>query len=134
MYVLREVHKSLRRNGILLDFHPQPEDPPVEVVHTSGTQEVGRIDWTQDGREIRRARRRLSALEAEGLFRLERRMYFDLSMYHDSVDAWLEHRRQKEETDVLTEDLLRSARKAMRRKGAQIVVRERIRASSLRRI
>ena len=133
MHVLREIHKALRPNAVLLDFHPQPQNPPVEVVHTGGTQEVGRIDWTQDSREIRRARRRLSALEAEGLFRLERRLYFDLSMYHDSIDAWLEHRRRREEANVLPEGLLRNARKAMRRKGAQLVVRERIRASSLRR-
>lgn len=133
MHVLREVHKALRPKGILLDVHPQPEDPRIEVVHDRGTQAVGTIDGSEDSRDIRRARRRLSGLQAEGLFNLEHRVIFDISIYHDSVDAWLEFRRERGETSIITEDLLRNARSAMRKKGAQLVARERVRASSLRR-
>lgn len=55
----------------------------------------------------------------------EHRAFFDLSIYHDSVDAWLEFRRQHEETSILTDDLLRSARSAMRKEGAQLMTRKR---------
>lgn len=134
MHVLREVHKALRPKGILLDMHPVPQDVQIEVVHDRETQAVGTVGDPKDSRDVRRARRRLSALQAQGLFNLESRAFFDMSIYNDSVDAWLEYRRERGETGILTKELLRNARRAMRKKGAQLVVRERIRASSLRRI
>lgn len=134
MHVLRQIHKALRPNGILLDVHPQPEDPRVEIVHEHETQPVGTIDWTQDSRDIRSARRRLSRLQAEGLFQLDRRVIFEVAMYHDSVDSWLTFRRERGATSVLTADLLRAARRRMRKKGSRLVVRERVRATTFWRV
>lgn len=132
MHVLRQIHKALRPDGVLVDVHPQPEHPRVEVVRAEGSVRVGTIDWTEDNREIRAARRRLSAVQRQGLFRLERRRMFDLRAYHDSVDAWLEYRRERGATSPIASGTVGAARRELRSGSGRLVVIERVRASALR--
>lgn len=139
MHVLRQVHKALNPHGLLLDIHPQPEDPRVEIDHGGHSVPVGRMDWTQDSEEIRQARRRLVSTQRDGLFRLERRRRFDLRAYHDSVDAWLEYvtyyntGRGEDASNRIPSSILRGARRELSRRGGRVVVIERVRASALRR-
>lgn len=133
MHVLREVHKTLKPNGLLLDVHPQPEDPRVEVLYQDEFVPVGNIDWTNDSREIRQARRRLAGLQRAGLFVLDRRRRFEARSYYESVDTWLEHRREHGWTSVIPPQVLRDARGLMRAGGRAVVVREKVRASLFRR-
>jgi hypothetical protein len=126
--------RHVTRNGVLMDVHPEPEHPRVEVVRRERAVAVGSIDWTEDNRQIRAARRRLSAVQRQGFFRLERRRMFDLRAYHDSVDAWLEYRRDRGATSPIASGTLLAARRALRSGGGSVVVIERIRASALRRL
>ncbi len=134
MNVLRQIHKTLRPRGLLLDIHPQPENPRVEIERAGRSIRVGTIDWTQDSKEIREARKRLETIRREGLFRLERRRFFDLRAYHESVDSWLEYRREKACSSVVSSSVLRAARRELRSGGGRVVVIERVRASALRRL
>ena len=133
MHVLRQIHKTLRPDGLLLDIHPQPEDPRVEIERDGQSVRIGTIDWTQDKKEIRDARKRLQAIQREGLFRIERRRLFDLRAYHESVDAWLEYRADKGCSSVVTPSVLRAARRELRSGRGRVVVIERVRATALRR-
>ncbi len=132
MHVLSQIHEALRPDGVLVDVHPQPEHPRVVIVRREGAVAVGRIDWTEDNREIRAARRRLSAVQRQGFFRLERRRTFELRAYHESVDAWLEYRRDRGETSPIAPGTLLAARRELRSGGGSLVVIERMRASALR--
>jgi len=134
VHVLRQIHYALRPDGVLVDLHPQPQHERVEVVRHGGVIAVGTVDWTEDNREIRAARRRLAAVQRQGLFRLERRQMFDLRIYHDSVDAWLEYRRDRRETNPIASGTLRAALRELESRGGRLVCTERIRASSLRRL
>ncbi|MDQ3964358.1 MAG: hypothetical protein M3277_10670 [Actinomycetota bacterium] len=134
MHVLRQLHKALRPGGLLVDIHPQPQDPRVEIVHPEGSVSVGAIDWTVDSREIRDARKRLTEVVREGLFRLEKRRWFDLHMYHESVEAWLAHREERGQTSPIDDEVLRRARRELRPGEGRLAVIERIRASVLRRL
>jgi hypothetical protein len=134
VHVLRQLHAAIRPDGKLIDIHPQPEDPRVEIVGPDRSIPVGEIDWTVDSHEIRAARKRLAAVQREGLFRRERRRMFEFRMYHDSVDAWLEYRRARDATSTVPPRLLRAARREMRAEGTRLVVAERVRATALRRV
>ncbi|HEV3472036.1 MAG TPA: hypothetical protein VG408_02360 [Actinomycetota bacterium] len=134
MHVLRQLHKALRPGGLLLDIHPQPQDPRVEIVHPEGSVAVGAIDWTVDSREIRAARKRLALVMRDGLFRLEKRRWLDLRMYHESVAAWLAHREERGQTSPIPEEVLHRARRELRPGEGRVAVIERVRASALRRI
>ncbi len=133
MHVLRQIHKALRAGGVLLDVHPQPEDPRVEILRGDRSKPVGVIDWTADSRDIRDARTRLASMQRAGLFHLERRRIFEIRIYHESVEAWLEYRRERGSSSVIHPDVLRAARRGMRGPGSRLVIRERIRASVFRR-
>lgn len=134
MHVLRQLHKSLRPEGVLLDIHPQPEDPRVVVVNAGRSIPIGSLDATEDNREIRDARQRLASVQRAGLFRTERRRIFTFRKYHDSVDAWLEHRRDCNATSIVSAEVLRAAKREMRAEGATLAVINRARASTLRRV
>lgn len=134
MHVLRQLHKALKLGGLLLDIHPQPEDPRVVLVHPEGAVTIGAIDWTVDNQEIRDARKRLARVVREGFFRLESRRWFDLAAYHESVEAWLSRREERGQTSPIPEEVLRRARTELRPGEGRLAVVERVRASALRRV
>jgi len=133
VHVLRQIHKALGPGGVLLDIHPLPGDLRVEVTREGRTTPLGTLDASIDSDEIRQARKRLLALQREGLFTLQRRRIFEVRIYHDSVVAWLDHRREHGSTTVISPELLSAARRSTRAKGSRLVIRERVRASVFRR-
>ena len=134
VHVLRQLHKTLRPDGVLLDIHPQPENPRVVVVRAGRSIPIGALDAVEDNAEIRQARQRLASVQRAGLFRTERRSIFTFRMYHDTVDAWLEHRRDRDATSIIPADVLRAATREMRAEGAILAVIDRVRASALQRV
>lgn len=134
MHVLRQLHKTLRPDGVLLDIHPQPEDPRVVVVRAGRSIPIGALESAEDNAEIRQARKLLASVQRAGLFRTERRSIFTFRKYHDTVDAWLEHRRDRNATSIIPTEVLRAAKREMRAEGTALVVVDRVRASALRRV
>lgn len=134
MHVLRQIHKALRPAGVLVDIHPQPEGLRIKIESADRSIPIGTIDGNDDSRSIRQARRRLAAVQREGLFCLEGRRIFDLRSYHESVEAWMEYDRDHGYTSVIPPELLRRTRQALRSEGGKIVLIEPVRASALRRL
>lgn len=130
---LETTPRALRSGGLLIDLHPQPEDPRVEILQGGDSVLLGAVDWTVDSREIRDARKRLARVVREGSFRVEKRRWFELAAYHKSVDAWLAYREERGHTSPIHDEVLRRAHREMR-PGDRLAVIERIRASALRRI
>lgn len=133
VHALREIHRSLRPRGVLLDIHPQMQHPSVEVHREGRAIAVGTIDWTEDNREIRGARTRLARLERDGLFRTKRRVRFDMLARFRSVDGWLRYRAERAYSSPVPADTVRRARREMAR-GGELVTRTHIRGSRLRRL
>lgn len=134
MHVLRQIHRALKPGGLLLDLHPQPADPRSEVVGGARAVGIGVVHSESDSIDIREARKRLAGVQRAGLVHLERRRMFEIRFYHDSVDAWIAYRRERQESGTISPNVLRAARNEMRNKGRRLVIRERIRASRLRRV
>lgn len=134
MHVLRQLHKTLRPGGVLLDIHPQPTHPRVAVFISGRAIPIGSLDATEDNSDIRAAQKRLVSVQRAGLFRTERRTRFAVRTYHDSVDAWLEYRREREATNIIPPEVMRAAKREMRAEGATLAVISRIRAGALRRV
>lgn len=136
MHVLKQIHRALRPDGVLLDLHPQPKEVQVEVVTLNRTITIGTLDGSEDHRSIRNARKRLLAVQREGHFRLEGRRTFDLRIYHESVEVWLEFHADQGYGCIsdLPNELLRRARRALRSEGGRIALIEPVRASTLHRL
>lgn len=133
MHALKNIHRSLLVEGVMLDIHPQPEHVTVEVWREGRVDPLGPIDDESDIRDIRKARTRLNLVERHGWFVTERRRTFDLLEHYPSVEDWLERQAQEGGTSMIPEGMIDSIRLLLTSGGGEIVKREPIRASLLRR-
>jgi hypothetical protein len=134
VHALERIHLSLRAKGVMLDIHPQPENTRVEVWQKGRVDSLGPIDDEADIRDIRQARTRLNLVERRGWFITERRRTFDLLEHYPTVEDWLERRAGEGGTSIIPEGMIDSIRNLLAAGGGEIVKREPIRASLLRRL
>ncbi|HYW86235.1 MAG TPA: hypothetical protein VFB50_00585 [Chloroflexota bacterium] len=114
MDVLQRIHRWLRRGGLLLDLHPEPEQPPVEVT-LDGIRNVylGLIDTTALIGNIHGARAALRSVVEAGWFERERAVVFDFVSHFPGVDEWLQHREKRRSSSVVDRAIIVSARSAL---------------------
>ena len=134
MHALRQIHRSLRPEGVLLDIHPQPEHAGVEVWQGGRVERLGHVGQEEDIRDILEARARLDLVEGEGWYVTERRRFFDLLSHFPSAEDWLEYQAREGYTGVVSDELLASANRLLATGDGEFVVREPIRASLLKRL
>lgn len=134
VYALRQIHQSLTPDGILLDVHPEPASSRIEVWQGDRVHQLGEIDQEEDNREIEEARSRLDLLVDEGLFSPEASDFFELREHHDSVEGWQEKWAEEDYRLVANAELLASARQLLSNGGGELVIREQVRATRLRRL
>lgn len=134
VHALKKIHDSLRPTGVMLDIHPQPENTRVEVWQEGRVESLGPIDDEDDIRDIRQARSRLNLVERRGWFITQRRRTFDLLEHYPTVESWLERRAWEGGTSIIPEGMLDSIHHLLASGGGEIVKREPIRASLLRRL
>lgn len=134
MHALRKIHRSLTETGVLLDLHPEPEDSRAEVARKGRLEIVGTWDQEEDIQDIRLARAQLGIVESQGFFVTERQVGFDLLEHYPSVEDWLDHRTERGDTVVIQRELLDKARDLLATAGGELIIREPIRASLLRRL
>ena len=133
MHALRKIHRSLTATGVLLDLHPEPRDSRAEVAREGRLEIVGGWDQEEDLRDIRLARAQLDLAESEGFFVTDRQVSFDMLEHYPSVEDWLDHRTERGETAAIGEELVDKARNLLAN-GGELIIREAIRASLLRRL
>jgi hypothetical protein len=131
---LKQVHHSLTPDGILLDVHPEPVNSPIEVWQGDRVHELGELDQREDNREIEDARLRLDQLVTDGLFTPETSVFFELHEHHDSVESWQEKWAEEDYRLVAAPGMLESAGRLLSMGGGELVIKEQIRATRLRRL
>ena len=70
----------------MLDIHPQPQQPQIEVRIGERTVDAGRLDVSTFVSEVHAARRVLTSTIAEGLFLKEQETEFEFLYHFDLVD------------------------------------------------
>ena len=119
----------------MLDTHPEPENPSVEVWLAGGSiVPIGNVDATSLISNIHAARSSLGQLIAVGNLCQGPEIKFEFLAQHASVDAWLAHRAQQESTGKLGDDVIARARTLLAGSEGVIVIRERSRAQRLLRL
>jgi SAM-dependent methyltransferase len=91
VHALKRIHRSLRPDGVLLDLHPQPDRPRIEIWQDGRVELLGHIDYEQDIADILNARARLDQVEKDGWYVTYRRMVFELVSHFTSVEDWQTH-------------------------------------------
>jgi hypothetical protein len=134
VHALRRIHRSLRPEGVLLDLHPQPERAGVEVWQRGRVDRLGHLDQEEDIREILEARARLDSVEGDGWYVTERRRFFDLLAHFPSAEDWLEYQAREGYSGEVPAELIATANRLLAAGEGELVVREPIRASVLKRL
>lgn len=117
----------------MLDIHPEPVNSHIEVWQDGSVHRLGEIDQSEDNTEIRDARLRLESLQDEGLFTPEDSLAFELHEHYPSVHSWQEKWAEDDYRLVATRELLDGAQRLLDSGGGELVIRERVRATRLRR-
>jgi hypothetical protein len=130
------VHRSLRSGGLLLDVHPQPKPSPIEVQAGSSTIDLGQLEYGADFvGNMSTAEEVLASLVRGGAFTSEREEEFLLRHHFDSLADWQDYM-EKEAEYYLQPDatMIEAIGRGMATAGAEIVLKEWVRASRLRRL
>ena len=119
----------------MLDIHPQPQQPQIEVQIGDRSVEVGHLDASAFISDILVAREVLASTVAEGFFKKEQQTEFEFVYHFDSVDecqsylaaeAWCET-----EAD---ETLIETTRDLLPPRQGEILMRVQVRATRLERL
>ena len=105
----------------------------MEVWQGGRVDRLGHLDQEEDIQDILEARARLDSVVGDGWYITERRRFFDLLAHFPSADDWLEYQAREGYSEVPAE-LAASANRLLAAGGGELVVREPIRASVLRRL
>lgn len=134
VHALRQIHQSLTPGGVLLDVHPEPVNSQIEVRQGDRVHDLGEIDQREDHREIEDARSRLGLLVDQELFGPEATDYFELREHHDSLASWQEKWAREEYRLFAPPGMLEAAEELLATGGGELVIREQVRATRLRRL
>ena len=133
---LRKVHRSLRPGGLLLDVHPQTQPLPIEVRTGAGVTDLGQLEYSRGFIDtMSNAEAALASLDRDGTFRNEREEKFRLLHYFASLAEWQDYM-AVEAPYYLPPDatMIESIGRELATAGAELVLRESVRASRFRRV
>ena len=135
MDVLKRIHRWLRPDGLLLDLHPEPEKPSVDIVSAVlGKEHLGTIDNSTLIGNIGSARTALAGMVEAHWFEYERTLVFDFNSHFASVDEWLRHREARRATSIVDPAMIDRARTLMSAQTeSELLVSERVQVTLLRR-
>lgn len=133
MNALSRIHKYLRPDGVLLDVHPQPQNSQIEIWKDGRIHHLGEVDQRRDHMEIETARSHLRSFQRSGLFTKEKRGIFELLEHHPSVKSW-QDRWAEEEYELNPAPGMLDRAADLLKSGGELVIREPVRATSLRRL
>jgi hypothetical protein len=114
VHALREIHRALAPDGILIDLRPLDDRWPVEVASRRETRQVGRLlDLEHALAGDNAANRAMDRVEREGLFERQEQEFFPLYYSWDSPGEMQEYIQEEwEEYNSLDEPTLQAVRSA----------------------
>src|SRR3990170_3459136 len=134
VHALAKIHSLLQPTGVLVDIHPTPEPPAIQVRVGSKIHAAGWLREADDYVEYEEADRAIDEVIELGMFVLEQQGQFDFTTHAGSLKELQDHLEAEwkdafiEDTTILTiEDFLRT-----RQRDKEILLRESVRISRLR--
>ncbi len=134
VHALEKIHGLLQPDGALVDIHPSPEPPSIQVRIAGRVHDAGWLRETDDYLEYEQADQALAQVIERGWFKLERKTRFRFTTHAPSLDD-LRHHLESEWQDAfiedstarLIEDLFRT-----RERDKEILLRESVQIARLR--
>lgn len=119
---------------MLLDIHPEPEHPRVQVHSAGQVHDLGQVDFSPYIRDIRAGRGIIEQLVQDGLFVREGQAVFENIGHAGDVDSWLTHRAESASRSILAPEIVDRAQALLASGDGELLVLNHGYASSLRRV
>ncbi len=134
MHALREIHKVLHSNGVLIDLRPVEDRWPVEVMAMCGCIQTGRlVDHPTALEDDAASERAIAEAAANGLFINEKQNFFPLYYYWDTPNEMKDYiEKEWEDFNGLEEQTLRETQSSWASAGAEARPRVRLKMSIAR--
>lgn len=134
MHALEITRGLLKRDGLLIDIHPNGEPPPIEVHVDGEVLLAGYLEETSDFVEYFEADGALADVTARGLFELEREGLFMFMTHAPTIKALVDHLKAEWSDAVLPEKSIEQAMALVGEPGKdrEIILRESVRISRYR--
>jgi hypothetical protein len=136
VHALEIIHGLLEPGGILIDFHPTGEPPPVEVHADGRLVRAGLLQEADGFIEYFQADSALAEAVRRGLFAVEQEGTFEFLTHADTLADLLAYFANKYTDAVLDEATLQRTEAFLRaaQQEKEVVIRETIRIARLRRL
>ncbi len=122
----------MRPNGLLLDLHPEPEFPRLEVHAGDGVTSVGDLDTSANVAKVHAARAVLASAIDAGYFVREDATTFEFRYYFDTIDTWLAYMAERWKEAAIAPTLVTRIRSVLHPPTGRLVIRESVHAARLR--
>ena len=91
VHALKEVHRILVPQGIMIDVRPLCVDVPLEFVHAGGSESAGLMDLSPDIESDIAADKAVDCVIKESLYHESGLEYFDFVFYWKTLKGMEEH-------------------------------------------
>lgn len=134
VHALEKIHGLLHPRGLLVDIHPSPEPPVLQVRVGAAIHEAGWLRETDDYLEYEQADRALTIVIERRLFLRERRVRFQFTTHAPSLPDLVRHLEQEWQDAYIEDTTVRSIEDLLQTRGRdkEILLRESVQITRLR--
>jgi hypothetical protein len=133
-HALEQIHYLLKPDGILIDIHPTPEPPPIDVRLGNDIQTVGWVREVDDYCEYVAADEALETAVTRNLYAWQKQSTFAFTTYADTIFDLRDHLAETWTDAIIDNDVIRRALDLMQTPdpNKEVILREVIKIARLR--
>jgi hypothetical protein len=120
VHALKEAHRILVPQGIMIDVRPLSIDVPLEVIYTEGSESAGMLDLSPDIEKDIAADRAIESVLIDGIYKELNVEYFDFAYYWGTIKDMQEDLEEYWKDDVIVpEGVIQQARRLFNKQHLQ---------------
>jgi hypothetical protein len=85
VHALKEAHRVLLPQGIMIDVRPLSVDVPLEIIYRDGSESAGMIDMSPDIDNDIAADKAIESVLKERIYKESSKEYFDFAYYWKTI-------------------------------------------------
>jgi len=134
VHALAQIHFLLKPDGILIDIHPTPEPPPIDVRLGADIHRVGWVREVDDYCEYVAADEALATAVSRHLYTWQKQGTFAFTTYADTILDLRRHLAQTWTDAIIDDDIIRRTLDLMQTPSddQEVILREVVKIARLK--
>jgi hypothetical protein len=124
VHALKEAHRVLLPQGIMIDVRPLSVDVPLEIIYRDGSESAGMIDMSPDIDNDIAADKAIESVLKERIYKESSKEYFDFAYYWKTIKDMEDDLDEFWKDDVILPDqVIQQARLLFNKRRPQTQIR-----------